>query len=736
MSDLANIPTEELMRMREVDLSKIPTEELMRMRTPASVSFGQSLREIPRQVGLAGRYLAEGLGSIVDIGAGPLSVITNAAVDAAGLDKGGMRSNAPAQDTIRSLLDRAGVPSPNTPDERVIGDASRLVAGSMGMGGAANTLSKLLTGTGQKVAQTLAANQGQQGVVAASSGLAGGSVREAGGGPLEQFGASLVGGLAGAGMSALGAKLYTGISDAIKGFMSPKMTIADVNIVLNDMLQQNGVDVSRISGQVRADLAKEVKAALDTGKQLNPEVIRRIADYSVVGATPTRGTVTLDPAIITQEKNLAKVGMNSQDPALQTLGNLQNANNRVFIENLNELSPRNPAQGGNPAIRAVQARDAAARQVEKGLYAQARDSAGRPIELDREGFIFAANNNLGKSGKGAFLPDNIKKLLEQVRTGTAETLDGHQAPVPFNVDVIDNLKTTLSSASRSAGDGNVRAAIKDVRDALEATQPKAVGRPVGGNQVVDPAALSAAQSQADTMSQDAMAAFDRARRYARGLRNWRESSPGIAAALDDPNPERFVKDFIIAGSDKAQTANVESLMHTLRKDPGAEQAVKQSIVGYLKEAALGKGVADEVGNFSQSGYNKALDALGDMKLKIFFSKDEIAQLKALGRVASYEMVQPKGSAVNNSNTAAGLAGILDRIASSQLVGKIPMGDAMVRTPARNWSTSIGVRSAMAPFSEVATEAAKPKGLTIQQLMGTGLLLAAPRSNAGNDDRRR
>jgi hypothetical protein len=38
---------------------------------------------------------------------------------------------------------------------------------------------------------------------------------------------------------------------------------------------------------VRAELAHEVKIALDTGKQVNPDVVRRIADYGVVGATPT-----------------------------------------------------------------------------------------------------------------------------------------------------------------------------------------------------------------------------------------------------------------------------------------------------------------------------------------------------------------------------------------------------------------------------------------------------------------
>ena len=41
---------------------------------------------------------------------------------------------------------------------------------------------------------------------------------------------------------------------------------------------------------------------------------------------------------------------------------------------------------------------------------------------------------------------------------------------------------------------------------------------------------------------------------------------------------------------------------------------------------------------------------------MFFSKDEIAELDALQRVASYEKFRPTGAAVNESNTAATLLG--------------------------------------------------------------------------------
>ena len=702
---------------------------------PSAVeNAGNFLRGIPRQVGLAARYGAEGLADVVGIGSEPIRI----GLEAMGVPK--MRS---AREMATSAADAVGLPSPQGANERVVADVTRLMAGSGGMGAASRLAAGAVTSpVTSNVLNSLAANQGAQAASAAGAGAAGGSVREAGGGGLEQFGASLVGGLTGAGLSSLAVKAYQGISNAIGAYLKPSQSMAQINVTLNQILEQNGISTQNIPAIVRAELAHEVKKALDSGGELNPDVVRRIADYGVVGATPTRGSVTLDPVQITQERNLAKLGANSTDPKLQELARNQNANNGVFIENLNNLggatANADPRVAGARAISAITGQDAAASAVEKSLYSKARDSAGRSLDLDREGFIQDAYNKLGESNKGAFLPDQIKTLLEQIRTGKVKLLDGSERPTPFNVDVIDNLKTTLASASRAAQDGNTKAAIAQVRDALENAQPKAVGRPVGGNQVVDPAALAGAQNTADTVSAESMAAFDAARKNARELRAWRESSPGIAAALDSPNPDRFVKDFVLSGSNKGATAEVEKLLFTLKKDPEAFQSIKENVVGYLKSKALG-GASDEVGNFSQSGYNGALRELGDAKLRLFFNKDEIAQLKALGRVSAYEMVQPKGSAVNNSNTAGAgggmLLNLLDKIGSSSLVSRVPFGDTAIRQPAQNWAAQIGAGNAM----DVIGALTKPKAaesMRLGSLLGPGLLLAAPRANGGDNEKRR
>lgn len=703
---------------------------------PAVVTVGDALRQIPRQVGLTARYGAEGLADVAGIVTEPIRTVMNPALHAVGLP--GAKST---RAMVSGAADAIGLPTPEGANERVVGDVARMMAGTGGMAGTAQKASQLVSGPISKAVSTaMGSNVGTQAASAAGSAAAGGSVREAGGSGLEQFGASLAGGLGAAGLSTVAMKSYDAISNAVKGFLTPKSSVQTINVTLNNILEQNGVNVSQLPAAVRAELAKEVKTALDTGKQVNPDVVRRIADYAVVGATPTRGTVTLDPVQLTQEKNLAKLGANSADPKLQELSRVQNTNNSKFIENLNEMggnsvNARNPIAAGEAGVKAIKNRDSIARAAEKALYDKARDSGGRSIDLDSQGFVNDAYDRLAQSNKGAFLPENIKTILDQIKTGKV-SMGGKEYPAPFTVDTIDNLKTMLATAQRSAGDGNVRAALSQVRSALENVQPKAAGRLVGGAQVVDPAGLTAAQGAADAASGESMSAFDAARRFARARRNWQESSPGIAAALDDVAPDRFVKDYILGTGNKAAVGEVEKLISTVKREPSAMQAIKENVVGYLKSKAL-SGAEDEVGNFSQSGFNGALREIGDAKLKLFFKPEEISQLKALARVSSYEMVQPKGSAVNNSNTAGTFAGILDKIASSPLVGKLPFGDAMLRQPAQNWSAQIGVKNAMAPNSAIALEQqVASENSMLKKLLGPGLLLTAPRADGGNDQKRR
>lgn len=686
---------------------------------PAPKPFGQRLNDeiagIPRQLGLTARYAAEGAASIPAMLANVPAYAYNKVADLVQGDGNGRRMHEQSGN-VSSLLDAIGLPKPQNTTERVVGDVSRSMASTGG-------LLKAAGGLPFKSAAELTTNPLQQAVGAAAAGGAGGYTRETGGNAGAQFAASLVGGLAGAGATSLAQK---GVS-AVKNVAAPKPAIpdADIELKLNGYLQSNGIDLGSVAPAVRAQMAAEVRKAMQTGGNVNPDVIRRLADYSAVGATPTRGSVTLDPSIITQERNLAKIGANSKDPSLQQLAMLQNQNNKTLLEILNGLGASGPYAGntmaaGEKLIGAVGNRYNAARATQKQLYADARDSSGRAIPLDRSAFVNQAYDNLAASNKGNFLPGEIESMLNQISGGVV-TRGGKQYPVPFDVNTIDSLQTTLATAARGAKDGNVRAAIADVRNALEKTPISSSNATATGSTIpTTPGMGQALNTAANELPQQSMAAFNQARRYTRAMKGWEESSAGIKAAIDDANPEKFVQNYVIGNGEKAAYSDVKSLFNTLKRDPEAIDAAKQSVLGFLKSRA-GNGASDEVANFSQSAYNKALSDIGDFKLGLMFNRDEIAKLKAVGRVASYDQVQPRGSAVNNSNTAAGIAGLVERIADNPLIGKIPFGRQMVAEPLGNISASMRIKQAMSPSDAIISPVLREKQRQLPIWMLPGLL---------------
>lgn len=647
------------------------------------------------------------VGAAVGAPLGGIGAVPGALVGAGAMGLTQFIDNLTGMRNIDKIMDRLGLPKPENSTERVTQDVLGMMAGQGGLTATGRVLAESAGPVVSRIGGALAANPTIQMAGAAGAGAAGGATREAGGGNLAQFGASVAGGLGAAGATALAQRAYGAISGAIGNALRPKQTMTEINATLNQILSENGIDISKVPPLVRSELASEVKKALDVGAQIKPDVVRRIADYAAVGATPTRGQVTLDPVQITRERNLAKIGANSSDPRLQELAQIQNKNNATFINNLNDLGANtanaDATAAGGKVIGALSAQDAAAKAGVDKAYGLARDNLGRAAPMDAAGFSRQANLALDEGMLGAYLPNEVKTILNNVSTGK----------IPFNVNTAVQIDSVLSSAQRSAGMRSPQAlAIGKVREALNSA------------------------GIADNVGESAMRDFNAARAAAKARFKWQESSPAIAAALDDPNPDKFVKNFIISGTDKSSNAAVSGLVDTLKKDPSAMQAVKENIAAYLKGKALSGG-SDEVGQFSQSGFNRALRDIGDRKLALFFKPEEITQLKTLGRVSSYEMVQPKGSAVNNSNTASAVSSLLDKIAGSSLVGRLPLGDAMIRQPAGNWSAQIGGKQAFDTMGAISarTQAPREALLRLENILGPGFLLANPRSNSGNDNAR-
>lgn len=122
------------------------------------------------------------------------------------------------------------------------------------------------------------------------------------------------------------------------------------------------------------------------------------------------------------------------------------------------------------------------------------------------------------------------------------------------------------------------------------------------------------------------------------------------------------------GQDPASMARADQ-----RRDAQADRAIKIADLNLRRQEQGDKSraSADETARFSATRFRMVLGNIGERKLSAFFEPEEIAQLKAIGRVATYTQHQPAGSAVNNSNSGALLLGrgiaALDAIAS-----KVPL----------------------------------------------------------------
>lgn len=659
-------------------------------------------KQLARQVGLTARYGMEGLGQAAEIATEPVRhFVTDPALRAMGAPEG-----KPLGKTMESFSDAIGLPKPANETERVVGDAARFMAGGAGMAGVAGVAARAAApGVLESAARMLAAQPGMQIAGAAGSGAATGLAREEGASDGMQLAAGLAGGLGGAGA----AQAARSTAGAI-GRMMPVNAQA-VEQQVQQALHRAGVDWQEVPERIRQGLRAEAAQAMGAGDALDGAALARLVDFQRVGATPTRGTLSLDPVQITREQNLSRMGANASDTGLHGLARVQNENNRTLIDAMNRLGAGSADDAhavGERAIGALQRGLDSDKVAVDALYSQARDSAGRSFPLDGNAFTTQASKLLDDALLGGALPPSVSQHLNRIAAGE----------VPFTVDYAEQLKTAMGKLQRAASDGQTRMALGLVRQALDDTPVMELGRagPAAGARAVGNTLPYAGGTE---LGEDALKAFNIARLKHRSTMKRIERVPGLKAVYDGKAaPDDFIARHVISRSAKVE--DVTRLAAELRRsDPAAMNAVRGSIAAHLKQTALGS-AADETGKFSASGYNRARLALGERKLSQFFDKDEIAMLKAVGNVAQYTTAQPAGSAVNNSNSGAMLMGrgldLLDRLASKvPLLGVGPTVSGVTRGVQQRQAQNVGA----ALVRRTAREGQQAPALTFGGLMAGG-----------------
>lgn len=697
---------------------------------PTSVKAGSAINSIPRQLGLTARYGLEGLANTAQIITEPLRYLTDSLTP-------GKANSLPLGVFATQLANKIGLPSPEGANERVIGDATRLGFGAIGGGGVAQKLggagsdalqfvgknSEAIAQTvAQKFAQTMGVNPLQQVGSAAGAGLAGGASREAGGGELMQAGASVLGGIGGGVAAGISPALVGGMTSIGKSLLGANMTSQQLDAKISLILKNTGVDYSQVPEKIRQSMRAEMAGSLQADKEFSPEAVSRLLDFKRVGATPTRGMVSQDPIQITREMNLAKTGANSSDTALHGMAQLQNQNNTAVIRSLNNAggsSEVTPLTAGTFVNGRIAGTNAALTQAEDDAWKLAKSLPGYKQPIFPDG-LNAINKSLGEEGMMGFMPKEITDYMQAFQTGQQ----------PFTPQAYRNLQSMLSGAM--AQPGNSAGAAKIARQALESTPMRALtetGRDIGSAPVT--MGMAAKLQSIDAQPQTAIDAVNRARAATAAKYNYQDKSSALVTTSlggsRSADPEKIAQSFILNG-----TLNDAK---SVAKEVGPEgiQQIRDALATHIKKAALSGGT-DETGKVSQSQLNKVLRSIGDAKLSLFFSPDELEGLKATGRVANYMMNQPVGSAVNNSNSAAMMVGkgydaLKGGIGMLPGVGPVTAGllDLTLGNPTKGAANWLGQRAAENAKAGLLLNQAEGSNLKNLLLPGIAMggLLAAP-----------
>ena len=667
--------------------------------------------DIASQAGLALRAAVKGGAAIpamlADAVTGPLNFAQDKLI---GPGRGIRFQQAlPALD--RALTD-AGLPEPDTPTQRIVSKGVELGAGAGAAAKGVDWLAKGVSGVARDVLTRLAANPDTQVAAGIGSGLAGQQSAESGGGADSQFVSSLLGGLGGAGIAG-GIKSAAG---ALAQRNAPQLQPVEIERRITAILERQGIDPASITPAMKQALMADVQKALKLPGGLNEQAVARLADYRRLGLTPTRGRVTLDPFDVTQEQNAMRVAAatGARDAKLPTIAQ---DNNRRLLTAMDEMQPINDrVLLGERAMGPILSRDAAMKANVDGLYSAARDTSGRSLPLEGGTFTRMANEALDQANVGSFLPPDIARKMNDIATGK----------YPLTVDVAEQLKTSIGNLQRNSADGNVRTALGIVRRALDEAplQNDRLWNP--GNVPAMPGTVPPSTAAA---GRESVGAFNAARSAARERFGWQQATPAVQRTLEGAAPDAFIQREVISRS--AAAADVARLASELAGNPQATQAVRSGIVQHLKDAAIGKGNDAQTANFSGRQWLSALSEIGDQKMRAFFSPAEVEQLKAIGRVGATETFQPRGSAVNNSNTAAGMAGLLQGLSKNlgPLINKIPGGQSLVSPAMDNLTLSFTERGLTNVPRGLMTPPQAPPGSLLDPLLLPGLvgggLLTAP-----------
>lgn len=460
-----------------------------------------------------------------------------------------------------------------------------------------------------------------------------------------------------AGLGAVGGMAGKYVGDAIGnliGKVSARINApTEATVDISGELSKKGIDYSKLSKDVQDSLKKDAARSLRAGGIIDAEALARKADFESVGVKPTLGQITRDPMQYQFEQNTKGI-VGSGDSLSQRF----NEQNKQLVDAMNKVRQSTGGKGadkydaGSAILNSLKQSDDAAKANVGSLYDSARNAAGINTQLNHINFAKSVSDNLDQAMIGDALPAGIRNAINKIATGD----------MPFTIQKAEQIRQAINGQMPKIPDRS-SVAMKMVNDALQ-NEIDSVGSSIGGQ---------------------AGEAFKAARAAASSRFSELEKSPALKAAVDGFEPNDFVDKFIL----KAKPGDLMSLRSNIQKHPELWNEARGQVIDFLKSKAV-SGQTDEFAKFSQSGFKNGMNSIGDARMKILFSPDEISELKQIQRVASSIQVQPVGSAVNNSGTSQAAANLLTRLSH------VPYLKEMAINPIMNFRMHGKINSALNP----------------------------------------
>lgn len=284
--DLTKLSDDDLMALQSGDLSKVsdaglavlsgekvaeapkPTKRMTREEAIKEITTSPraeqmqigSASDFGRQLGLTGRAAVTGALSIPTMGADALTGLINLLA--------GRQVMQPTSQALQSLMTQAGVPTPRTPQERIVQDVT---SAGFGVAGPASIAKNLPTQAQEFFTKSL----GTQGAAATAGALASGAARESDVGPVGQTLGALMGSISAGGAVGSAPVVARTAKEVVRPFT------------------QAGREV--ITGNVLRNLASDAEQAIKSGETYVPKI---------GGYTPTTAQATRDLGLINAETAL------------------------------------------------------------------------------------------------------------------------------------------------------------------------------------------------------------------------------------------------------------------------------------------------------------------------------------------------------------------------------------------------------------------------------------------------